>query len=153
MYLWSANSWVCVHEFVFTSFALVPPGTTGNVCLKFPIKRIVNPPINLSYSVKSMFCFRSQFHLCAFVQSFQTIKLQSFKICTMLLCLPILHTGVSTCDKFSSNLNAECAVFPPSSNDAAIPEEATPKAIRRSLFYFSKHKVVTYVITYVLSRS
>lgn len=52
-----------------------------------------------------------------------------------LMSLPIpeffvmLQVGVSVNCKFNGNLNAECAVLPPSRSVAAIPDEATANAM------------------------
>ena len=41
----------------------------------------------------------------------------------------MLQTGVSVVIKFKGSLNAECAVRPPGSNVAAVPDDATSRAI------------------------
>ena len=41
----------------------------------------------------------------------------------------MLQTGISLVIKFKGSLNAECAVRPPGSNVAAMPDDATARAI------------------------
>ena len=43
--------------------------------------------------------------------------------------LEMLHVGVSIIWMFNGNFNAECAVLPPGSNVAAIPDDAIAKAM------------------------
>lgn len=98
---------------------------------KSPAKSTVIPPIisvEFRMSCKVLFS-ASNPPLCAMVLSSQTINLQSFKTLAALLCLDILHVGLSFDIKFSGSLKAECAVFPPSERVAAIPDDATANAI------------------------
>ncbi|GFU81986.1 hypothetical protein TNCV_516671 [Trichonephila clavipes] len=53
----------------------------------------------------------------------------------------MLHIGVSSLARLRGNLKTECAVHPPLSNVAAIPEEATANATLRSLRIFARSKL------------
>ncbi|KNC34868.1 hypothetical protein FF38_11113 [Lucilia cuprina] len=58
-----------------------------------------------------------------------TISLHCFNTYAKLLCIEILHIGVSNCCISRGILNVEWAVFPPINNVAAIPDDATANAI------------------------
>ncbi|GFW79936.1 hypothetical protein TNCV_3899371 [Trichonephila clavipes] len=59
------------------------------------------------------------------VASSQTISLQVLRTCPCPVPLEILQVALSDLAKSSGNLKAECAVRPPASRVAAMPEEAT----------------------------
>ncbi|GFR31013.1 hypothetical protein TNCT_367421 [Trichonephila clavata] len=67
------------------------------------------------------------------VASSQTISLQVLRICPCPVPLEILQVALFDLAKSSGNLKAECAVQPPASRIAAMPEEATATAMS---FYF-----------------
>src|SRR2546421_11741519 len=80
----------------------------------------------------------SNIYLCAIAASSQIINLQfliKFAKADWLLAF-ILHVEVSLIS--NGILNLECAVLPPSNNNAAIPDDATAKAISPSFLTLAK---------------
>jgi hypothetical protein len=71
---------------------------------------------------------------------FQTIIILLFRTFAWSLCFDMQHIGISTRVRSSSNLKVACAVRPPLRSIAAMPEEATAKAMLRVLLTFAKTK-------------
>ncbi|PKB99246.1 hypothetical protein RhiirA5_300345, partial [Rhizophagus irregularis] len=103
--------------------------TTGKICLKSPPITKIMPPNGLSTSVISLnvLSTASKVNLCAIGASSQMINFVILINLANSDCLLIFNV------EFSNNLigilNLECAVLPPFSNNAAIPDEATAIAI------------------------
>lgn len=66
--------------------------------------------------------------LWVIVHSSQTINLHTCGILAIALFLAMLQIGVSLICMFNGNFKAECAVRPPSTRVAAIPDEANARA-------------------------
>ncbi|GFY24706.1 uncharacterized protein TNCV_1017521 [Trichonephila clavipes] len=83
----------------------------------------------------------SMARFCDIVHSSHTISLHCCNRAPRALLLLMLHVGVSSLARLRGNLKTECAVRPPLSNAAAIPEEATANATLRSLRIFARSKL------------
>ena len=58
-----------------------------------------------------------------------TIRTQSFRTAALLLFFLILHVGFSLALRFKGREKHECAVLLPGNNVAAIPDDATERAM------------------------
>ncbi|GFR31317.1 hypothetical protein TNCT_243131 [Trichonephila clavata] len=63
------------------------------------------------------------------IASSHTISLQVLRTCSCPVPLEILQVALSDLSKSSGNLKAECAVQPPASRVAAMPEDATAMSL------------------------
>ena len=131
-----------------SSSAIVPFGITGSVWRKSPASSTKTPPMRFplprrSWSVRSK---ASNACLCAMVHSSQTISSHSCKTLASPVPLLMLQSGASQCVKFRGSFSVECAVRPPWSSVAAIPEEATAIAILDRCRIFARSKLMTNVL-------
>ncbi|GFU93606.1 hypothetical protein TNCV_3401781 [Trichonephila clavipes] len=82
----------------------------------------------------------SMARLCDIVHSSHTISLHCCNIAPRALFLLMLHVGVSSLARLKGNLKTECAIRPPLSYVAVIPQEATANATLRSVRFARKFK-------------
>ena len=105
----------------------------GKVCRKSPQKQTTIPPNGLSSrllmsrNIRSTACMQNLCCIGASSESSQTSKVVSFIKSPRCVPFRTLQTVVASISM--GILNRECAVLPPSSRVAAIPEEATARAI------------------------
>ena len=143
----SQRTWICGQRVEFLRHELticprVPFGMIGKICRKSPPKQTTTPPNRqsswrMSRKVQST---ASNTCRCCITASSQNTKTVSRISVASAFCAGILQvesTWISI-----GILKCECAVIPPSSNVAAIPDDATARAMWPSDRTFANVKLM-----------
>lgn len=136
MFTVKCNNWICFQSGealrqTLSSSAPVPFGIAGSVCQKSPAKTTVAPPMwaLLFLTSLSVGSTVSRAPRCYIVHSLHTINHISCKTLTVANIFEMLQTGDSVLTKFRRSLKAEWAALPPVRRVAAIPDDATARAM------------------------